>query len=311
MAAVAVGQEQYVSSCGMIMFCRPPASELSSELMVLMICRRNTIAFINYVHGRYDCQQHDSLRHLFSTMTQEELRIIASAKEKFSLIWHAFWLASFPNNTRTRYQRVHVYNRAARLHQRLYYGNGKKDDVLLSSLLAATKEQQHGTGYNEPEWEFPKGRSHEYERPYETALREFEEETGLSRNHVYLMCGNNLLERYTSYDEKEYRNYYFVGFYTGPVPVSQSTSSTCIDVVIDSKNTVLTSEVSRISFLSYSECLKHIRAYHVSKKDCLKQAWEIVSSVLPLYTILQTPIRLYDPSSTNTPTKQDMEQEDS
>jgi 8-oxo-dGTP pyrophosphatase MutT (NUDIX family) len=54
--------------------------------------------------------------------------------------------------------------------------------VILDELLENSK-----TNWTETEWEFPKGRKNYQERDIDCALREFEEETGISKENINII----------------------------------------------------------------------------------------------------------------------------
>ena len=122
------------------------------------------------------------------------------------------------------------------------------------------------TTWSEQEWEFPKGRRNYKENDMECALREFEEETGMSRNDI------QLIENVIPYEE------YFIGsnfksykhkFYIAYTKVSN----------IDMKNFQKT-EVSKMQWMNVDTCLQHIRPYNLEKKTILSN----ISKMLKTYT---------------------------
>lgn len=107
--------------------------------------------------------------------------------------------------------------------------------------------------WDEPEWGFPKGRRNNQEKDYETAVREFSEETGvLSRylrniQNIYPFEENIMGSNYKSYKHK----YYLM----------------CIDYG-DSLKTVPfeKGEVSKAEWKTYDDCIQCIRFYNLEKK---------------------------------------------
>jgi 8-oxo-dGTP pyrophosphatase MutT (NUDIX family) len=119
----------------------------------------------------------------------------------------------------------------------------------------------------ETEWGFPKGRRNYQEKDLVCALREFEEETGYLRSNVLLI--QNIIpyeEIFTGSNMKSYKHKYFIG------NIDSCTSPT---------NEFQHSEVSEISWLSYSECLDKIRPYNLEKKNILHK----VNAILEQYSL--------------------------
>jgi 8-oxo-dGTP pyrophosphatase MutT (NUDIX family) len=241
---------------------------------------------------------------LFLVMTQDELTAIATYRHRFGVLWEMLWtdtgVPTLPTHlsseeeekniedesvcpaSTTKSHRILTYKSAlAKFHQLLCGDN--PSGVTLDALLEQARLHTHR--YTEPEWEIPKGRSNDTgERPYHTAMREFEEETGLSRAQFVLTSASEQLqlqEDYTSFDNMSYCNRYFI--------VEQlSTSSELhqhhqvqlqpveIPVAFNTRDVRLTTEVSKISWIRYPECLQRIRDYHVAKKQCLERAYAAI-----------------------------------
>jgi 8-oxo-dGTP pyrophosphatase MutT (NUDIX family) len=111
------------------------------------------------------------------------------------------------------------------------------------------------TNWLEPEWEFPKGRRNYKERDVECALREFEEETGISAAAVSLV--ENVLpfeEIFIGTNYKSYKHKYFLAHMNE------------MDDYLD--NFQLT-EVSKLEWKTIDECLAVIRPYNLEKKQLI------------------------------------------
>ena len=123
------------------------------------------------------------------------------------------------------------------------------------------------TNWIEPEWGFPKGRRNYQEKDLACALREFEEETGCSKNSLKLI--QNVLpieELFTGSNYKSYKHLYYLATlktFSTETPQFQK------------------SEVSNIEWLTFAEANKKIRPYNYEKKEILKR----VNILLNNYTI--------------------------
>jgi 8-oxo-dGTP pyrophosphatase MutT (NUDIX family) len=237
-------------------------------------------------------------------MSKEELETIRHAGSNFNLLWDTFCENNYIYKNK---HKAHVYSRSLRLFQWLCFYTDTRSESMeepQSSELFITlmlNEAIRESQFLEPEWEFPKGRPQEYERPYEAALREFEEETGLSKKYIQILKDHSILEKYTSYDKKEYRNYFFIGIYDGPIPVSKrlilDNVPSRIDLSFDISDVQLVSEVSQVSLMTPTTCLSHIRPYHEEKKRCLLEAWNAIQKTeLTKFIQFVSPTIQYSPS---------------
>ena len=108
----------------------------------------------------------------------------------------------------------------------------------------------------EPEWGFPKGRRNYQENDLDCAMREWEEETGYSRSQIKII--NNLVpfeEIFTGSNYKSYKHKYYVAHMPNDEPLSSDYQKT---------------EVSKVDWVTISECLDIIRPYNLEKKDIIK-----------------------------------------
>ena len=115
------------------------------------------------------------------------------------------------------------------------------------------------TSWKETEWEFPKGRRNQKEKDIDCALREFEEETGISKNRITII--QNILpfeEIFIGSDHKSYKHKYLLSF----------VENDDIDKT-DYLNNYQTTEVSKMEWKTIDKCLESIRPYHLEKKNLI------------------------------------------
>lgn len=130
-------------------------------------------------------------------------------------------------------------------------GGNTSVDSKLKTLIQNSK-----THWTETEWEFPKGRrENPKEKELDAALREFEEETGISKSYL------NIIENVVPYEEtfigtnqKAYKHKYFLA-YINPNNLNYK---------LFQKN-----EVSKIECKTFDECMRTIRPYNIEKKNIL------------------------------------------
>jgi 8-oxo-dGTP pyrophosphatase MutT (NUDIX family) len=123
------------------------------------------------------------------------------------------------------------------------------------------------TQWKETEWEFPKGRRNFKEKDLDCALREFEEETGISTSKIKLI--ENILpfeETFIGTNHKSYKHKYFLAY--------MSETEEFLD------NFQVT-EVSKLEWKTIDECLESIRPYNLEKKELIKN----INKVLEEYRL--------------------------
>lgn len=140
---------------------------------VLMIKKRHTYAFVEFVRGIYDPFKDSDMEYMFDAMTITEKSIIQT--RKFETLW------SICNGEPTKSTERAVYNRSLKRYLRLH------ERGVLHILLSNT------TNANLL-WEIPKGRPNKRETPLISATREFEEETGLSKDCYRILFDESTIE---------------------------------------------------------------------------------------------------------------------
>ena len=107
------------------------------------------------------------------------------------------------------------------------------------------------TKWSETEWEFPKGKRNHKEKDIDCALREFEEETGISKSKITVI--DNILpfeEIFIGTNHKSYKHKYFLAYMTDTEEILDNFQIT---------------EVSKIEWKTMDSCLESIRPYSLEK----------------------------------------------
>lgn len=165
---------------------------------VLMIKKRYTYAFIEFVRGVYDPYKDVDLEYMFDSMTITEKSLIQT--RNFNTIWN------YCNGEPIKSSDRSVYSRALKKHITLLEREG---DVILR-LLSQTKNATLL-------WEIPKGRPNRKETPLISAVREFEEETGLDKDSYRILFDEGTIE-YSFIDcGVKYKYIYYLAVLSGNI----------------------------------------------------------------------------------------------
>jgi 8-oxo-dGTP pyrophosphatase MutT (NUDIX family) len=134
------------------------------------------------------------------------------------------------------------------------YHNGNSLNFTLESLI-----NECPNSWNEPEWGFPKGRRNYNENDIECALREFYEETGFKNRNMGFVVSNlaPYEEVFMGSNYKSYKHRYFLMYMDYNMSLDEK--------MTDSDNT----EISKIEWKSFNDCLTSIRPYNLEKKRVL------------------------------------------
>ncbi len=165
---------------------------------ILMIKKRATYAFIEFVRGIYDPFKDYDLEYMFGLMSIVEKSMIQT--RDFSTLWN------YCNGALTKNSERSIYARSLKKYNTLL---ARGENVILN-LVSNT---QNATLL----WEIPKGRPNKKETPIVSAMREFEEETGLSKDSYRVLLDEGTIE-YTFIDcGVKYKYVYYLATLSGSV----------------------------------------------------------------------------------------------
>jgi len=233
-----------ITSIGIIAFRKTPQNVNE----YLMICRKDTLGHIDFMRGKYNIHDKQYILNMLNQMTRSEKETMKLLD--FDLLWNNVW------SHEPELSPLYKNEESASREKFNTLCNGvtvKKEHYTLLDLI---EESNTGIQWEEPEWGFPKGRRNSHEKDYDCALREFEEETGISR--AKLRNVQNVLpfeEIFTGSNYKSYKHkYYIMGMnYNDALESSLYQKS----------------EVSNLQWKKYEQCLEVIRDYNVEKKNIL------------------------------------------
>jgi 8-oxo-dGTP pyrophosphatase MutT (NUDIX family) len=215
---------------------------INEQNQYLMICRKNSLGYVDFIRGKYTLQDKQHLLNLINEMTITEKQQLQTLT--FKELWNNLW--GIQNEVHYISEENVAYKKFMQL----------KEGYLIQDEFYTLEElvQLSTTAWETPEWGFPKGRRNSYETEIHCALREYEEETGYDRTDL------NLIKNILPYEEifigsnyKSYKHKYFIA------------KSTCSKP----KRPYQESEVSDIQWFTLSEALDKIRPYNVEKKNVL------------------------------------------
>jgi 8-oxo-dGTP pyrophosphatase MutT (NUDIX family) len=229
-----------VTSYGIILF----RSSLKG-LQFLMLRRKDSFGYIDFMRGKYSPYNIEHIQNIINEMSIYEKEKILS--ESFETLWKNMWgdISTF------QYKSEEL-------------ASNKKFDLIKSGIILddfkiTIKDivEKSTTKWKETEWEFPKGRRNYQEKDLDCALREFEEETGISKSCI------NIIENVIPFEEifigtnhKPYKHKYFLAY---------SKENICEDNLENYQK----SEVSKLEWKTIDECLESIRPYSLEKKQLI------------------------------------------
>jgi 8-oxo-dGTP pyrophosphatase MutT (NUDIX family) len=228
-----------ITSIGIIVF-----RIFENDLQYLMIRRKDTLGYIDFMRGKYSIYNKDYIMNMMKQMTNEEKEGLRT--NTFDELWRSIWGTDaisnqykgeeFSSREKFRALRSGVF-----LHHDFYTLNDIIDESCSKYPV-----------WDEAEWGFPKGRRNYQETDFDCALREFTEETGYPSEKLNNI--KNILpfeEIFTGSNYKSYKHKYFLTF------MREEDTRTM--------NKFEPTEVSKMEWKSFEECMRVIRPYNLEK----------------------------------------------
>ena len=217
--------------------------KIEDNYEVLLIRRKDSLAFVDFMRGKYNLEDKSFLINILEKMTKSEHEMILN--NDFDKIWNYLWSKDINNQYKN--EEKLSKQKFNKIKEGYYITNEYcKLDLLL---------EECNINYEEPEWGFPKGRRNYQEKDIMCGLREFEEETGYNKNNLVLI--NNIIpleEIFTVSNYKSYKHKYYICL----VPNNN-----------EPEMSFQTCEISKIEWMTMNDAIKIIRNYNVEKKNIL------------------------------------------
>lgn len=217
-------------------------------IQYLMLRRKDSFGFIDFVRGKYSPYNITQIQDIINEMSlDEKCRIL---NEPFETLWQNMW-----GNMNTNQYKAEE-NASMKKMEIIRAGvtvNG--ESINLEQLVNISN-----TNWFETEWEFPKGRRNYKEKDLDCALREFEEETGITSSKLNII--ENVMpfeETFIGTNHKSYKHKYFLAYLLENGDTNES-------VVL---NGFQVTEVSKLEWKTIDKCLESIRPYSLEKKNLI------------------------------------------
>ena len=241
-----------ITSLGMVAFNKLLDKDC---LKYLLICRKDSLGYVEFMRGKYPLYNQEYIQNIINEMTiQEKANLLT---KDFNSLWKELWGdyygVQYKTEEKSASEKFYQVKEGIHLFDENFFN--------LEQLI-----QNSNTSWTEPEWGFPKGRRNYNENDLTSALREFGEETGISKHKIHVV--KNFIpfeEIFTGSNFKSYKHKYFIAH------------TNCNELTNYQK-----SEVSKIKWMSLEEASKAIRPYNLERIDLLKD----IDKVLHKYSLI-------------------------
>lgn len=201
------------------------------SLSVLMVKRKDSMAYMEFIRGKYDLHTPDYIKRLISNMTIGEQTLIKNSD--FKTLWTKLW------------------------------GNGRDSESVefdisknkFDSLDKTKIVLEVPSKYAEPEWGFPKGRRMRGETDIACGIREFFEETNIPSDSYVVLPEFSFSESFIGTNDVRYKHIYFVALLQDSKKINLNQKLTPMQ----------RREVSSVEWKTLSECKSILRPHYVER----------------------------------------------
>lgn len=226
----------------------------NDTIQFLLIQRKDSLSFVEFIRGKYNHYDEEYIGRLIRGMTQKEQQYIL--RKSFDELWNYVWGES--SNLKS--------------HKNDYENSEKKFIAIKDKIPELIKDNE--SKWDEPEWGFPKGRRNPRETDLNCAIREFQEETGLSRQDFTVIQNTQpISETFFGSNQVHYCHKYFIAV------CNKST-----EVTLNTNNPHMLREIGGIKWCSLDEAIAKIRPDNVEKREILLKAGKIMRIFYPVHT---------------------------
>jgi 8-oxo-dGTP pyrophosphatase MutT (NUDIX family) len=240
------------------------------NIKYLMIQKRNSFSFIEFIQAKYYLQNPEYIQKLFDNMTYKEKMLIHH--NKFNKLWNDLWL-------------INVKEKNKNFKKSDFYKGILKFNILKNGYICQSNSKFHSiekfiqkskTSYEFPEWYFPKGRKNFRETNIETSLREFGEETNLDIKDIKIIKELGVIEEiHMGINKIQYKTIFYPTFYEKDNIINYDYTHN-----LNKRNKYQKQEVGDIKWLTYEEVLTKFRDYEIEKKNIFIQSHEKIINYL-------------------------------
>jgi 8-oxo-dGTP pyrophosphatase MutT (NUDIX family) len=217
---------------------------INKELHFLMIQRKNSLSFMEFIKGNYKSMDIPKINKLIQSMTKDEQQILDC--NNFDIIWEKIWFQSNNKNTKE------------------YIDAKTNFDSLMQRNILKEILSKNVRSINEPEWGFPKGRKKQNEKDIECSLREFTEETQFKSEDIKILDYNNPYnEIFFGTNKILYKHTYYIANFVGNIEIPKFNKQ-CMQQI---------REIRSIKWMNYNDVIKHLNSHNIERIEIFKNIY--------------------------------------
>lgn len=232
----------------------------------LMVQRKDSLAFVEFVRGKYNIQNRGYISKLLSSMTLAEREKLSSCS--FDELWHGFWQSA---HTRTFVKEYEQSKSRFMMLRGGYYLRTQSNGLVFFSMGVAVNATS--SDHEDTEFGFPKGRRNINESDLDCALREFEEETLIDSGSVTVKLDLGPFEEvFIGSNGVRYRHVYYLAELSSH---AEAWKDVGIKPVVDP---IQLREVKAVGWFRADDVMSKIRKESSERRDMFGRVLEVMKN---------------------------------
>jgi len=226
-----------------------------NEFKLLLVQRKDSIAYIEFIRGKYSITNTSKLFNILENITKTELTNILNYE--FDYLWNTLWSSNIDSTSLKKFEKEYSSSL-----KKFNFIKSRSNEINIYDILSVLH-----INYNETEWGIPKGRRNLNELDIEVANREFQEETNLTEDDYILIPSlSPIRERFFGTNKLKYDHIYYIAI-----------AKKNIEPQINQNNINQIIEIKNIKWLNRENAIKCIRKYETEKKKIINIGFSIIN----------------------------------
>jgi len=226
-------------------------NDINNSFRFLLVRQKYSYGYCDFLRGKYNIMNVDNIAILFNQMTTFEKELLKT--KTFDELWNEFWKIKNIDDAINKKLEIEYIN-AKEKFERLK----NNEEIGLNFYVSNCS-----TGYLE--WGFPKGRRNGIETDLECAMREFEEETGLTKDFYKIISDEIIEEKYIGTNGLEYKYKYFIAMINDNIKISNKENN----------------EIGCMDFFKYNDALEILNDNFIERKKIINHIYlNVVNQLL-------------------------------
>ena len=226
-----------------------------NEFKLLLVQRKDSIAYIEFIRGKYSITNTGKLFNILENITKTELTNILNYE--FDYLWNTLWSSNIDSTSLKKFEKEYSSSL-----KKFNFIKSKSNEINIYDILSVLH-----INYNETEWGIPKGRRNLNELDIEVANREFQEETNLTEDDYILIPSlSPIRERFFGTNKLKYDHIYYIAI-----------AKKNIEPRINRDNINQIIEIKNVKWLNKENAIKCIRKYETEKKKIINIGFSIIN----------------------------------